>query len=185
MEPVVFASGGEFRLWLTKNCMTSKGIWLLFGKAGGPGTIGPQEALNEALCFGWIDSQIKSIDDNIYMKYFSPRRKGSEWSEKNKEIAAELERQGRMTDYGRLSIEDAKRNGTFKPKDRPVITPEMIEALETQLHDIEPALTNFSAMSPSVRRTYAALWHEGKTEETRRKTFAKIVDRLNRNLKPM
>ncbi len=185
MEPVVFVSGDEFRLWLMKNCLVNKGIWLLFGKEGGPKTLSPQEALNEALCFGWIDSQIKSIDDNTYMKYFSPRRKGSEWSEKNKEMVAELEKQGRMTEHGRLSIEEAINNGTFKPKDRPVITQEMIDALATQLRGIEPALTNFDAMSPSVRRTYAALWQEGKTEETRRKTFAKIVDRLNRNLKPM
>jgi uncharacterized protein YdeI (YjbR/CyaY-like superfamily) len=185
VEPVVFVSGDEFRLWLMRNCLISKGIWLLFGKAGGPKTIGPQEALNEALCFGWIDSQIKSADDTTYMKYFSPRRKGSEWSEKNKEMAAELEKQGRMTDYGRTSIEEAKRNGTFKPKDRPVVTQEMIEDLAMQLHDIEPACTNFTAMSPSVRRTYAALLHEGKTEETRHKTLAKIIDRLNRNLKPM
>jgi uncharacterized protein YdeI (YjbR/CyaY-like superfamily) len=185
VEPILFVSGGEFRLWLMKNCLSSKGIWLLFGKEGGPQTVSPQEALNEALCFGWIDSQIKSIDDNTYMKYFSPRRKGSEWSEKNKQIVAELEKQGRMTDYGRLSIEEAKRNGTFKPKDRPVITQEMIEDLAMQLRGIEPACANFGAMSPSVKRTYTALWHEGKTEGTRNKTLAKIVDRLNRNLKPM
>ncbi len=185
MEPVVFVSGDDFRLWLMKNCLISKGVWLLFGKEGGPKTLGPQEALNEALCFGWIDSQIKSVGDNIYVKYFSPRRKGSEWSEKNKEMAALLEKQGRMTDYGRISIEEAIKNGTYKPKDRPVITQEMIDTLAMQLQGIEPALTNFESMSPSVRRTYAALWYEGKTEETRRKTLAKIVDRLNRNLKPM
>ncbi len=185
MESHVFASGEEFREWLSKNCLTSKGIWLLFGKAGGPKTIGPNEALNEALCFGWIDSQIKSVDENTYLKYFSPRRKGSEWSEKNKAMVDELEKQGRMTDFGRARMEEAKQNGTFKPKDRPVITLEMIDALNMQLQGIEPACANFAAMSPSVKRTYTALWHEGKSEETRRKTFAKIVDRLNKNLKPM
>ena len=185
MEPYVFASGEAFREWLIKNCLISKGIWLLFGKAGGPKTIGPNEALNEALCFGWIDSQIKSVDDSTYMKYFSPRRKGSEWSEKNKAMVDELEKQGRMTDLGHAKMEEAKQGGTFKPKDRPVITQEMIDALSVQLRGIEPACTNFAAMSPSVKRTYAALWHEGKTEETRRKTLAKIADRLNRNLKPM
>jgi uncharacterized protein YdeI (YjbR/CyaY-like superfamily) len=167
------------------NCLISKGVWLLFGKAGGPKTISAQEALEEALCFGWIDSQIKSVDDTTYIKYFSTRRKGGEWSEKNKELASKLEMQGLMTDYGRQSMEEARMNGTFKPKDRPVITQEMTCALAAQLKGIEPAFTNFDAMSPSVRRTYTALWFEGKTEETRNKTFAKIVDRLNRNLKPM
>ena len=185
MEPHIFASKEVFREWLQANCMSCKGIWLLFGKAGGPDTIGPQEALEEALCFGWIDSQIKSMDDKTYLKYFSPRRKGSEWSEKNKTMVVELEKQGRMTAHGRLKIEEAKQDGTFQPKNRPTITPEMIEALAAQLQGMEPAYTNFLAMSPSVKRTYAALWHEGKSEETRRKTFAKIVDRLNKNLKPM
>ena len=185
MESHAFASGEEFREWLGKNCLTSKGIWLLFGKAGGPKTIGPAQALEEALCFGWIDSQIKSLDDKTYVKYFSPRRKGSEWSEKNKAVVDELEKQGRMTDFGRARMAEAKQNGTFKPKDRPVITQEMVDALLMQLQGVEPAYSNFFAMSPSVKRTYAALWHEGKTEETRRKTLTKIMDRLNRNLKPM
>ncbi len=185
MESYVFSSGDDFRGWLAQNCQTSKGIWLLFGKAGGPKTVDPTEALEEALCFGWIDSQIKKLDENTYVKYFSPRRKGSEWSEKNKAMADELEKQGRMTDFGRNKIEEAQRCGTFKPKDRPVISQEMVDALAMQLQGIEPACANFAAMSPSVKRTYAALWHEGKTEETRRRTFAKIVERLNQNLKPM
>ncbi len=185
MEQHVFASKDEFRIWLTENCLTCKGIWLLFGKAGGPITISPQEALEEALCFGWIDSQLKSLDDKAYIKYFSPRRKGGEWSEKNKALIDELERQGRMTDFGRLRIEEAKQNGTFKPRDRLPITQEQMDALAAQLTGIEPAYTNFLAMSPSVKRTYTALWREGKSEETRRKTFQKIADRLNRNLKPM
>lgn len=185
MEPYAFASGKEFRQWLQTNCLASKGIWLLFGKAGGPQTVGPNEALEEALCFGWIDSQLKSLDEKTYIKYFSPRRKGGEWSEKNKAMVEALEKQGRMTDFGREKVEEAKREGTYKPKDRPVITQEMIDALTEKLAGLEPAYTHFLAMSPSVKRTYAALFHEGKTEETRRRTFEKIVDRLNKNLKPM
>jgi len=185
METYTFLSKDELRNWLMENCLSSKGIWILFGKAGGPNTISPQEALEEALCFGWIDGQIKSADDKTYMKYFSQRRKGSEWSEKNKAIIAQLEKQGRMTEYGLAKMEEAKRDGTFKPKERPAITQEMMDALAAQLQGIEPALTNYIAMPPSVKRTYTALWHEGKLEETRRKAFAKIVDRLNKNLKPM
>ncbi len=185
MEPITFVSKDEFRNWLKENCEASKGIWILFGKPGGPKTISPQEALEEALCFGWIDSQIKSKDDKTYVKYFSLRRKGSEWSEKNKAMIDELEKQGRMTEHGYAKKTEAIKSGTFKPKERPVITQEMVDALIMQLQGIEPACTNFAAMSPSVKRTYAALWHEGKSEETRSKAFAKIVDRLNKNLKPM
>lgn len=185
MEQVVFASRDDFRKWLLENCNMSKGIWLLFGKSGGPKTIDPNEALEEALCFGWIDSQIKSLDDKSYLKYFSPRRKGSEWSEKNKTMVDMLEKQGRMTEYGRERVEEAKRDGTYKPKDRTPITLEMVDALTSALVGMEPAYTHFLAMSPSVKRTYSALFHEGKTENTRRKMFEKIVDRLNKNLKPM
>ncbi len=185
MEQMLFASAEDFRQWLILNCRTNKGIWILFGKAGGPKTVGPNEALEEALCFGWIDSQIKSLDEVSYLKYFSPRRKGSEWSEKNKTMIDLLEKQGRMTEHGWEKVEEAKRDGKYKPKDRPPITPEMIDALTNALIGLEPAYTHFLAMSPSVKRTYSALFHEGKTEETRQKTFVKIVDRLSKNLKPM
>lgn len=84
---------------------------LLFGKAGGPKTIKAAEALEEALCFGWIDGQMKSIDDKTYKKYFSMRRDKSKWSEKNKALVKTLEERGLMTDFGRKKIEEAKKNG--------------------------------------------------------------------------
>ena len=74
-----FADREEFRKWLSDNCLSSAGIWILFGKAGGPKTIKAGEALEEALCFGWIDGQMKKIDDKTYKKYFSMRREKSRW----------------------------------------------------------------------------------------------------------
>lgn len=70
-----FSNREEFREWLYDNCLTSAGIWLLFGKAGGPKTIKAGEALEEALCFGWIDGQMERIDEKTYKKYFSIRRR--------------------------------------------------------------------------------------------------------------
>lgn len=70
-----FATREAFRTWLFENCTTSPGIWLLFGKKGGPQTLSPGEALEEALCFGWIDGQMKSIDETVYLKYFAQRQK--------------------------------------------------------------------------------------------------------------
>lgn len=93
--------------------MSEEGVWLLFGKAGGPTTIKAGEALEEALCFGWIDGQMQSIDDQTYIKYFSMRREKSKWSKKNKELAQSLEEQGLMTDYGRQKIEEARKNGMW------------------------------------------------------------------------
>lgn len=185
VEPLLFANKDNFRDWLKENCLFGTGVWVLFGKAGGPVTLTPREALEEALCFGWIDGQIKSLNETAYAKYFSPRRKGGEWSLPNIRLAEDLEKQGRMTEFGRVKIEEAKQGGTFKPKARQPITPEMIGALVKRLDGTEPAHTNFLAMSPSVQRTYAALFHEGKTEQTREKTLQRIAERLNKNLKPM
>lgn len=85
-EVMEFAAREDFRAWLSENCLTSGGVWLLFGKPGGPKTIKAGEALEEALCFGWIDGQMQRIDDMAYRKYFSPRREKSKWSEKNKAL---------------------------------------------------------------------------------------------------
>ena len=69
---MTFVNRAEFREWLQEHCLTHAGVWLLFGKAGGPKTIKAGEALEEALCFGWIDGQMQRIDDTAYRKYFSP-----------------------------------------------------------------------------------------------------------------
>ena len=108
-ELLKFTNREEFREWLCENCLSNDGIWLLFGKAGGPKTVKAGEALEEALCFGWIDGQMEKIDDKTYKKYFSLRRDNSRWSEKNKALVKSLEEQGLMTDYGRKKIDEADR----------------------------------------------------------------------------
>ena len=112
-EVMEFAAREDFRAWLSENCLTSGGVWLLFGKPGGPKTIKAGEALEEALCFGWIDGQMQRIDDTAYRKYFSPRRENSRWSEKNRALAQRLEERGLMTGPGRQKIEEARRNGQW------------------------------------------------------------------------
>lgn len=116
-----FANREEFRKWLAEHCLASDGVWLLFGKAGGPQTIKAAEALEEALCFGWIDGQMQSIDDKTYRKYFARRREKSKWSEKNKALVKSLEERGLMTDFGRQKIEEARQNGQWDaPKAAPI-----------------------------------------------------------------
>jgi uncharacterized protein YdeI (YjbR/CyaY-like superfamily) len=100
-------------------------------------------------------------------------------------LAETLEAAGRMTDYGRAKIEEAKKNGTFQPKERIQISDEHIGALFERLIGIEPAYTNYMNMSPSVKKTYAALYHEPKSDGAKDKRLEKIIDRLNNNLKPM
>lgn len=180
-----FSTREEFRNWLSENCLSTDGVWLLFGKAGGPKTLKAGEALEEALCFGWIDGQMQSIDEKSYQKYFSQRRENSKWSEKNKALVKELEERGIMTDHGRKKIEEAKQNGQWDKPKPAAVTEEQIEMLSTLLKEYEPAFTNFQAMSPSVKKTYTKAYLDAKTDAGREKRIAWMVDRLNRNLKPM
>ncbi|MDB7817912.1 YdeI/OmpD-associated family protein [Intestinimonas butyriciproducens] len=186
-ETIKFANREEFRRWLHEHCLSNVGgIWLLFGKAGGPKTIKAGEALEEALCFGWIDGQMERIDDKTYKKYFSLRRKNSKWSEKNKALVKKLEERGLMTDFGREKIAEAKRNGQWDALNPlAIITEEQIARLSALLKGYEPAYTNFQAMSMSVKETYTRAYLDAKTEVGRKKRIAWMVDRLNKNLKPM
>jgi uncharacterized protein YdeI (YjbR/CyaY-like superfamily) len=180
-----FTSSEDFRAWLVENCLSDDGIWLVFGKEGGPKTLTANEALEEALCFGWIDSQIKSIDDKTYLKYFAQRRKKTEWSAKNINLVELLEVSGRMTNYGRAKIEEAKQNNCFQAKKRLEITDNHIEQFINEIKDIEPAYSNFLVMSPSVKRIYTGHYLDTKTEQARINRLHKIIERLNQNLKPM
>lgn len=186
MEDVLeFAGREEFRSWLEEHGQSSGGVWLLFGKAGGPKTIRAAEALEEALCFGWIDGQMRRIDEGSYKKYFSPRREDSRWSEKNKALVRSLEERGLMTDHGRRKIEEARKDGRWDAPDLMALTGEQLARFSALLEGYEPAFTNFQAMPPSVRKTYARAYFDARTEAGRERRIAWIVDRLNRNLRPM
>lgn len=184
-DPLEFRDAAAFRAWLVENGASSDGVWLLFGKRGGPVTLSAAEALEEALCAGWIDGQMRSIDDLSYRKYFAARRVGSRWSEKNKGLVARLEEQGRMTEAGHRQVEAARASGAWDAPKAPTITEEDVAAVAEVLREHEVAHTNFQAMSPSVRRTYTRAYLDAKTDAGRAKRVAWMVDRLDRNLKPM
>lgn len=184
-ERIMFSERQKFREWLTENHNDSKGIWIIFSKNNKIKTIKPDEALEEALCFGWIDGQIRSIDDEKYLKKFTPRRKGSKWSEKNKGLTMKLIDNGQMTEFGINAINQAKKDGTWDAPTNEPMTDEQISTLIKALNGIEPALTNFLKMSTSVKRTYTALYFDAKKEDTRIKRLETIIERLNKNKKPM
>lgn len=185
LEQILFESRMNFRNWLSNNCTTSSGIWLVFSKHASIKTLKASEALEEALCFGWIDGQMQSIDETKYLKYFSIRRKGSKWSDKNKNLVRELESKGLMTDFGRIKVEEAKKNGMWDvPKSTP-ISEENVQMFTELIKDKEPAFTNFQSMSPSVRKNYTGLYLEAKSDDAKKRRLEKIIGRLNLNLKPM
>lgn len=180
-----FSTRAEFRKWLVKNAGTSGGVWLVFGKTKEVITLTANEALEEALCFGWIDGQMQSIDKTKYIKYFAKRREKSVWSEKNKKTAETLIKAGLMTEAGQNAVDDAKKNGSWDAPKRVPITEEQIKAFAKKLTGFSPACGNFATMSKSVQTTYTGRYLSFKTEEARQRDFEKIIDRLNKNLKPM
>jgi uncharacterized protein YdeI (YjbR/CyaY-like superfamily) len=186
-EELVFEDRPTFRRWLEQNQAVSKGLWLVLGKGGKVRTLTAAEALEEALCFGWIDGQIQSLGEDKYIKRFTPRRKGSAWSERNRALAQRLTEQGLMTTAGQAAIDEAKRRGAWDtPRSAPIGEAQvgaLVEALTVVGAD--RALANLRAMSPSVQRTYAAHYLDAKQAGTRRRRLEMIVGRLNDNRKPM
>ena len=184
-EILVFPHRAAFREWLQKNGANSNGVWLLFGKKDGPITLTATEALEEALCYGWVDGQMQKLDDTKYKKYFARRTPNSKWSGKNKELVGDLEKRGMMTDYGRDKVAEAKKNGQWNAPKASIITDEQITVLSDLLNEHEPAYINFMAMSPSIKKTYTRAYFDAKTEAGQNSRLLWIIDRLNKNLKPM
>ena len=185
VQELWFVSRGDFRAWLCKNAETSDGVWIVFGKTKAVVTLTANDALEEALCFGWIDGQVQSVDHTRYLKYFAHRRSKSPWSEKNKKTVEVLRKKEIMTDLGEKAVEIAKRNGTWDAPKRDPINNEQVEAFAEKLTGISPASENFKNMSASVRIAYTGRYLSFKREEAQQRDFEKIVDRLNKNLKPM
>lgn len=186
MEPLIFKTREEFRNWLSANCFSSEGVWLKFSKTKEFVTIKAEEALEEALCFGWIDGLMKKVDDNSYVKYFSSRRKNSKWSAKNKSLVERLEKQGIMTDYGRAKVKEAKENGQWEKAAKPSsVLEEQLSEVTQRLKEYDQAYIHFCNMPPSVQKTYTRAYFDAKTDAGRKKRFEWMVDRLEKNLKPM
>lgn len=108
-KTLTFTNRQAFREWLDKYGTESEGIWLLFSKKAKLVTLSAGEALEEALCHGWIDGQMQSRDEESYKKYFARRLPKSKWSVKNKELAQTLMEKGLMTRQGMEAIENARK----------------------------------------------------------------------------
>ena len=139
----------EWRMWLSKNYMQAEGIWLItFKKASGKPRIEYDDAVEEALCFGWVDSKPNKLDDERAMLWFAPRKAGTGWSKLNKSRAEKLIASGLMTPAGLSRIEAAKQDGSWNALDS-------IEALEIP-PDLEKALADdkvaqeYSCMIPFI-----------------------------------
>jgi uncharacterized protein YdeI (YjbR/CyaY-like superfamily) len=111
---MAFASAAAWRAWLEANHATHDEAWVTISKKAAPEPLVTRaQATEEALCFGWIDSAMRPIDDERFALRYSPRRSGSNWSERNKLLALRLIDEGRMTEAGLAKIAEARRNGRW------------------------------------------------------------------------
>ena len=130
-----FASREAWERWLDRHHASSSGLWLqLAKKASGIGSVSFQEALDVALCYGWIDGQRRTLDDDYYTQRFTPRRRRSKWSKINRDKVAALLEQGRMRPAGLAEVERAKADGrwdaAYDSPSRIQPTRELLAALE-------------------------------------------------------
>ena len=183
-DQLVFASRSAFRAWLAQNHQSSPGIWLVFGRARAGEDTEANDALEEALCFGWIDGQLRSLGADRYLKRFTPRPRTVS-GPRNRLLAQELIKLGLMTPAGQAAIDQAQKLGNWESSTRVAISDEQISILTKAIAGSGKALTNLLSMSPSVQRTYAAFYLDAKKEETRKTRLERIIGRLKENKKPM
>jgi uncharacterized protein YdeI (YjbR/CyaY-like superfamily) len=187
LEQLFFADREAFRNWLGRNHDKSPGIWMLFYKKHtNIESIKYKEALEEALCFGWIDSIIKRIDDAEYVRKFTPRINLAKWSEINIRIADEMIRKGRMTEAGLRKFkvharvqEDSPRSG--KPKERAVKDFDIPGFILSEFAQNEPALKHFNSLPKSHKRNYILWITTARREETIQKRLKESIALLQGN----
>ncbi len=169
-----------WREWLAEHGVEESEVWLVYYKAGSSKTsISYQDSLEEALCFGWIDSIIQKIDEEKYARKFNPRRKGSKWSELNKHLVAKLVQEGRMTEAGLAKVEfDLTKAQPARPK-RPTLP--LPDWLKEGLMTSPTAWENFQKLAPSHQRNYIGWISDAKKEETRQRRIQEAITRLERN----
>jgi uncharacterized protein YdeI (YjbR/CyaY-like superfamily) len=168
-------SRAEWREWLAANHRASSGAWLVIWKRrSGRQVVSYEEAVEEALCFGWIDGRMNRLDDDRMLQWFAPRRPKSTWARTNKERVERLEAAGLMTDAGRAAIDVAKANGSWNSLDEieaTVIPPDLEAALAAH----EGAREHFDSRTPSTRRMALAYVAQVKNPETRARRVGRVA----------
>jgi uncharacterized protein YdeI (YjbR/CyaY-like superfamily) len=168
----------DWRRWLEENHARSTGIWLVICKKAAPRrNLSLDEAVEEALAFGWIDSRLNRIDEERFKIIMSPRRPGSIWSKKNKRRVGMLIEKGLMAPAGMARMETAKRDGTWNMLDEVeglVIPPD----LSARLDDDPEAKRNFHDLSPTLKMQCLLRIAQARRAETRARRIDDVVRRM-------
>jgi uncharacterized protein YdeI (YjbR/CyaY-like superfamily) len=179
MAQILFKNRAEWRQWLAQNHATEKEIWLEYYKKGsGKTSVSYDEAVEEALCWGWIDSLVHKLDAERYMQRYTPRRTDSIWSERNKRRVEKAISENCMTSFGMEKIEIARENGSWMQLDtidRALVIPaDLIDALSRDA----TAEKNFDKLAPSHKKQYVWWIESAKRLETRERRINETVDRV-------
>ena len=184
MQVVSFASPKEWRKWIAVNHATSSGIWLRFVKKdSGKKTVTYAEALEEALCYGWIDGQVNKYDATSYIQKFTPRRPKSIWSKRNTEKAERLIQEGKMEAAGMQQVELAKTDGRWQQAYDSSKSMKVPEDFLQQLSKNKKAKTFFDGLNKA--NLYAIAWRlqTAKRPETREKRLKEILAMMSEGKK--
>jgi uncharacterized protein YdeI (YjbR/CyaY-like superfamily) len=184
--PVIpFADAGAWERWLQENHKSAAGLWLkLAKKSAGIESVTYAQAVEVALCFGWIDSQKASWDEQWFLQRFTPRRARGRWSQANRETVQALQREGRMRPAGELQVEQAKTDGRWEAAYAGQASMQVPEDLRREL-DRDPEARRFFDSLKSHNR-YAILYriHDAKRAETRVRRIQKFMEMLRAGEKP-
>lgn len=181
----LFKNRQEWRSWLEKNHDKEAELWLVFYKVKvKKQSIKYEEAVQEALCFGWIDSIVKRIDDEKHMQKYTPRKVNSNWSASNKARVENLIQQGLVTDAGLHAIEIAKENGSWNRLDSVDIRIEIPRDLKDAFAKNRKAKERYDQLAPSRKKQYLWWIESAKREATREKRIKETIRLLVANKSP-
>lgn len=184
-NPKHFKNRSEFRKWLEKNHAKQTELWILFYKVHtNKKSMRYAEAVEESLCFGWIDGIVKRIDDEKHAQRYTPRSPRSIWSNVNKERVKRMIEQGKMTDAGLVKIKEAKKSGWWKKAYSFEVENIMSSEMKKILMTDKEAWKNFQNFGKSYQNTYIYYVNYAKREETKSKRIQIVLERAKQNQPP-
>ena len=174
-----------WREWLAKNYeVENQGIWLVYYKQKtGKATLEYNESVEEALCYGWVDSLIKKLDEERFARKFTPRKAKSHWSESNRKRVADLSEGGLMAEPGLACVKAAKASGLWDADTRTAVSERIASGFQRSLKESHAARVFFEKLTDAQRRQYVLWINEAKQESTRRKRIRESISLLEQGRK--
>jgi len=183
-KQLYITSRKEWRSWLRNHHQNFSEVWLIFYKKHtSKPTLDYESSVEQALCFGWIDSIIKNLDEEKYVRKFTPRNPHSNWSEINKKRANKMIRENQMTKFGMEKILSAKESETWNMSSRQDVSLVLPEKFKETLSNNLKAKDFFEQLAPSYKKQYIGWISAAKQQKTRNKRIKKAIDLLNKKEK--